>query len=325
MLQLMLHGHPRIAIPPETRFLIPAYEARAEFGDLSDPGNRETLARWIVDREKTRFADLGLDPQQVVDEIVAGPGTLGSALGIVFRAYARRFGKDRWGDKRPGYFQSIPVLVRLFPDVQIVHLIRDGRDCVASLKEMPWYKQDSFHALSTWIEAVRAGRRAARVLGPDSYRELRYEDLIDDPERELTGLCRFLGVDYDPRMAEPSAVAPEAVPSRKTWHRRTHEKVSAARSGTWEQRLEPWEISLCEAEAGPHLRSLGYELSGAARPSAADRARFLRVASRRRLAARKRRLRDRWQRLREPSPVAALLTSGQRAAADPGHGGRPAL
>ncbi|REF00198.1 sulfotransferase family protein [Thermomonospora umbrina] len=316
LLQLMLHRHPRIAIPPETRFLIPAYESRAEFGDLADPANRERLARWIVGRRRTRFDDLGLDAEEVVEEIVAGPGTLGSALGIVFRAYSRRFGKDRWGDKRPGYFQNIPVLVRLFPDAQIVHLIRDGRDCVASLKEMPWYKQDSYHALATWIEAVRAGRRAARVLGPDSYHEIRYEDLIADPEARLTGLCRFLDVEYHEEMAEPSGVASEAVPSRKSWHHRTHEKVSASRSGTWEQRLEPWEIALCEAEAGPYLRSLGYEPSEARRPSAAERARFRSVATRRTLAARKRHLRDRWQRLHEPSPVAALLTSGQREAVE---------
>ncbi|MBA9005621.1 sulfotransferase family protein [Thermomonospora cellulosilytica] len=315
LLQLMLHAHPQIAIPPETRFLLAAYEERTGFGDLADPANRETLARWITDRRKTRFGDLGLDAQKVIDEIVAGPGTLGSALGIVFRAYARRFDKPRWGDKRPGYFQYIPVLLRLFPDAQIVHLIRDGRDCVASLKEMPWYKLDSYHALSTWIEAIDAGRRAARLLGPDSYHELRYEDLVDDPEHQLRRLCEFLGVEYGPQMAEPSAVAPEAVPSRKVWHRRTHERVSAARSGTWVRRLAPWEVALCEAEAGRHLRSLGYELSGAPAPSPADRARFWRVASRRRLAARKRQAADRLRRLREPGPVAALLTSGQLAAA----------
>src|SRR3954464_15146498 len=80
MLQLMLHAHPRIAIPPETRFLMAAYDARGEFGDLSEEGNRLALGRWIVERKKTRFADLGLDGQQVIQQIVAGPPTLGSAL-----------------------------------------------------------------------------------------------------------------------------------------------------------------------------------------------------------------------------------------------------
>src|ERR1700755_3342949 len=97
MLQLMLHAHPRIAIPPETRFLMAAYDARSDFGALTQEANRRALARWIVDRKKTRFGDLGLDGQRVIDEIVAGPPTLGSALGIVLRAYAARFRKPRWG------------------------------------------------------------------------------------------------------------------------------------------------------------------------------------------------------------------------------------
>jgi hypothetical protein len=35
LLQLMLHSHPRIAIPPETRFMLDIYERRLEFGDLA--------------------------------------------------------------------------------------------------------------------------------------------------------------------------------------------------------------------------------------------------------------------------------------------------
>ncbi|GLY80910.1 sulfotransferase [Actinoallomurus iriomotensis] len=304
MLQLMLHAHPRIAIPPETRFLLPAYDARADFGDLRIPGNRLALARWIVDREQTRFADLGLDGQRVIEQIVAGPPTLGSALGIVLRAYAARFGKPRWGDKRPGYFQHIPTLRRLFPDAQIVQLIRDGRDCVASLKEMDWYKHDSHHALATWVESIEAGERAARSLGPESYYRLYYERLIGDPATELKGLCEFLGEDYDPAMSEPGRVAAVAVPGRKVWHSRTHEEVTTARAGTWRTRLTTAEIVLCETVAGDLLRDHGYEVEGGARPERADQAHYRRVAAHRRLAARKRELLDFVHRRTEPGEVA---------------------
>ena len=90
MLQLMLHAHPRIAIPPENRFVLPAYHQRAEFGDLSDPARRRALGQWIVGHG--RFDDFGLDRDRLVEEIVAAPGTLGSVLGTVLRAYAARFG-----------------------------------------------------------------------------------------------------------------------------------------------------------------------------------------------------------------------------------------
>jgi hypothetical protein len=308
LLQLMLHAHPRIAIPPETRFVITSYEARNTFGDLREEPRRRALASSIVDQRQTLFYDLGLDAREVLDEIVAGPPTLGSAIGIVFRAYAARFGKPRWGDKRPGYYQYIPALLRMFPDAQIVHLIRDGRDCVASLQTMPWFTQDVYAAVCTWTEAIDSGRRAARRLPADTYFELRYEDLVADPPARLAELCDFLGEEYDPAMAEPHKIAGSTIPERKTWHADTQRAVMAAPSGTWQDRLQPWEIALCETAMASRLRALGYPVSGrGGRLPARHLARYARSAALHRGAAYKRRLRDRLQRFTEPGPVECQL------------------
>lgn len=307
LLQLMLHAHERIAIPPETRFVLTSYRARNDFGDLREEANRRALAAAITRERRTLFYDLGLDAQEVTEEIAAGPPTLGSALGTVFRAYARRFGKPRWGDKRPGYYEHLPALLRLFPSAQIVHLIRDGRDCVASLKSMPWFQHDIYAAVATWVEAIDSGRRAARRLPPGTYAELRYERLVEDPAQYLAGLCEFLGEEYDPAMTEPHKIADIAVPKRKTWHAENREQVTQARAGSWQERLEPGEVSLCEAVMGRRLRSLGYELSGAPRPPAAELARYARVAALRRGAACKRAAREQVLRAREPGPVECLL------------------
>jgi Sulfotransferase family len=307
LLQLMLHAHPRIAIPPETRFVLTTYTARNEFGDLREQAHMRALASSIVDRRQTLFYDLGLDSEQITKEIVGGPPTLGSALGTIFRAYARRFGKPRWGDKRPGYYQYIPELRRLFPDAQFVHLIRDGRDCVASLKSMPWFTQDIYGAVCTWIEAIDYARGAGRRLPAGAYFELRYERLIADPAEQLAALCAFLGEQYVPAMTEPYKVAEVAVPERKTWHADTHGQLTPSPSGSWQERLEPWEAALCEAAMGGRLRALGYEVAGARRSTSAHLAHFARVAAVRRGAAYKGRVRDRLQRLREPGPVECLL------------------
>jgi hypothetical protein len=307
LLQLMLHSHPRIAIPPETRFLLTCYSSRKDFGDLHGESSRRVLASSIVGKRQTLFHDLGLDAQEIVEEIAAGPPTLGSALGTVFRAYARRFGKPRWGDKRPGYYRHIPELIRLFPDAQIVHLIRDGRDCVASLKEMPWFQQDIYAAISTWIEAIDCGRRAARRLPGGTYFELRYEPLVADPPEHLATLCEFLGEEYDPAMTEPHKIAEIAIPKRKTWHADTRRQVTLAVSRPWQERLEPWEIALCETVMGRRLRALGYEVSGAQRSSAAHLTQFARVHALRLGAAYKHRMLDRMQRIRDPGPLECQL------------------
>ncbi len=304
LLQLMLHAHRRIAIPPETRFVLTAYWQRREFGDLSRAENRRRLARWIVDRPETRFGDLGLDGEEMVRRITEGPGTLGSAFGTVLRAYAERFGKPRWGDKRPAYVRNLDIILRLFPDAQIINVVRDGRACVASLKEMSWHTEDLYGTVAAWARAVDDARRAARRLDATQWHQLRYEDLVADPRAELTAICEFLGEEYDPAMARPSAVADVAVPKFKTWHQRTRGPVTTQRVQSWQQRLTPEEIALCEAALGSRLRACGYDLVGAPKPRPAELVRYGFTAAPHRLAPAKRRLERASVRLRSEPDVA---------------------
>jgi hypothetical protein len=305
LLQLMLHAHHRIALPPETRFVLPAYERRLSFGDLREPDNRAGLARWITGREETRFHELGVAPAGVAERIAQGPPTLGSALGIALESYARRHGKVRWGDKRPAYALHVEEILRLFPDAQFVHLVRDGRDCAASLLGMPWWHSGFHEAVATWAQVMDVTRRHASALGPDSWHEVRYEDLLADPEPRLRELCAYLGEEFDPGMTEPHRLAGAAVPARKTWHRRTHGALDVSRAGSWSTRLSPDQIRLCEAVLGERLTRHGYRLSGAGRPGRAELLRYRRVPALRRAARAKRRALDRLTRLREPGPGTA--------------------
>lgn len=315
MLQLMLHSHPRIAVPPETRYLIPAYLRRRSFGDMRLAQRRRALAEWVAGDRTTKFKELKIDKDEYVRQAVEGPGSLGSVLGLTFKMYADRFGKVRWGDKRPSYVKQIDYLLRMFPDAQFIHLIRDGRDCVASLKEMPWYAHNSFHAVSTWAEAIDAGVKLRRTMPEDAYYELRYEDLTDDPSTELKKLCVFLEEDFDPAMISPREAASVAVPAHKVWHSNTHSDVTRARVGTWANRLDAWEVSLCEQVLGERLAANGYELTGAPPASKAHLAIFQRTAQKRRASRMRKYMRDRFNRLREPGPVAAMLTTAQQALA----------
>jgi hypothetical protein len=309
LLRLMLHSHPRIAIPYETSFLLAAYRERRRFGDLTEVANRRRLAEFIVDRKEGKFHLMRLDRADVVERIVAAPPTLGSALAAVYSTYADGFGKPRWGDKRPSYVRWLDVLLRLFPDAQIVNLVRDGRDCLASLLDVPWYSRDVYYWVAEWAAAIDAGTRAAARLPAGSFHQLRYEDLVASPEAQLRRLCEFLGETYDPAMAEPNRLAPEIVPRNRSWHRRTHAPVTTERIGAWTGRLEAWQIGLCEAAVGDRLTSLGYALSGARRPALSHRLRYDWAALRPRLSPVKRSVTGAWDRLRPSPPIAAVPAS----------------
>ena len=306
MLQLMLHSHPRIAIAPETRFLLPAYRRRLKFGDLEDPENRRALGEYVV--AGRAFGKLGLDPEETIERIVAGPPTFGSAMGIVLRAYAERFARPRWGEKRPGYYRHIDVVMRLFPDAQIVHIVRDPRDCVASLKRMPWWKRDSYQSVLAWSQAIDFTADAARRW---PVVQVQYERLVADPERELRALCTALGEKYDAAMAMPERLAPTVI-KKKRWHRNARKRApTTARIGRWRGELEPWELGLCEAVLGSRMESLGYELTGAARLSAPRRARYAYVAATRTAHHRWEQLLDRRRRRSEPNAVADAVRAGR--------------
>jgi hypothetical protein len=305
LLSAMLHAHPNIAMPPETRFLIPVYRHRNRYGDLSAPANRRRLALRMTSRG-SKFADLGVPRRRVVRAVVAAPPTFGSAAAAVWREYARSRGKRRWGEKRPAYWRDLDVIVRLFPDAQIVHLMRDGRACVASLKAMAWWRSGVLGAMTTWALADRELRRAGRRLGPGRYHYLRYEDLVADTESVLRELCRFLDEPFDLRMLDHAAAARDMVPGRKRWHARTSAEVDAARVESWRTELTPDEIGLFESVAGRALRANGYQLSGAGhRPTARARAGYYRAYAHARASMYKDRAVDARLRRRDRRPLAA--------------------
>jgi hypothetical protein len=304
LLSVLLHAHPRIAMPPETRFLLPAYRKRFEYGDLAVEANRRRLATDLT-APPGKFRDLQLDRAEVIERIVAAPPTLGSAAGTIWREFARSRGKQRWGEKRPAYWRDMGLILRLFPEAQVIHLVRDGRACVASLKRVNWWTRGTVGATSSWVLADAELRRVGRRLPADSYHRLRYEDLLADPRAELTRLCAFLGEEFDEAMLDHTEAAGDIVPSRKKWHDRTRGALDPQRIEAWRAELTPEEIGLFEAVARRPLRRNGYELGGAGRrPGPAELAAYYRETARKLKVIHKERTVDALARRRHPQDVA---------------------
>jgi hypothetical protein len=279
LLRLMLHSHPRIAMPHETAFLLEAYHERKRFGDLTQEANRRKVARFVVERTESRFHLLGLDAAAVTDRIVAAPPTLGSALAAVYTAYAERFGKPRWGDKTPLHCREMPFLERLLPEAHFVHLVRDGRDASLSLRRTWFSPGDDVETLARyWRDNVAAARAGGAVVR--RFLELRYEDLVAAPEPALRDVCAFLDLPFRAQMLR----YPERAPGRLAEHRErkrpdgslmvsreerlrqqalTLEAPRASRVGVWRLEMGREEALRFEAIAGDLLAAYGYPVAGA--------------------------------------------------------------
>ena len=172
-------------------------------------------------------------------------------------AYAALRGKDRWGDKTPGYVEQLDTIARMFPDARFVHVIRDGREAAVSMREQHWGPPSLVTGGIWWRRKVRLGRRCGGGLG-DRYTELRFEDLVSDPEATLRRTCAFLELPYAEEMFgyRPSAAVRQ--PSFGVGlHRHLTEPITPGLR-RWDENLSRTQQRLLEAACGAELVQLGY-------------------------------------------------------------------
>ena len=259
LLRYVLCSHPRIYMPPESNF-IPHLFARRP----TDPLEPDDVLR-LLERIETYtpfWRDWDgdpPDPASLVEGLVRiTPADLIDAL---YRRYAARFGAERWGDKSPLYASHVPLLTTMFPQAQVVHIVRDPRDVVASslaaYRGARFFYMDPFYAARTWRRRVDDATSGGTPLGPHRYHQVRYEDLTLDPEREIRALCRFLGEPFDPSMTAPETEARRHHHSGGI-HAGVRNPITPTRAGRWRTALSRQDARLVQETAGPALRALGY-------------------------------------------------------------------
>jgi hypothetical protein len=233
-----LNRHPHIACGPESKFAQhPSFVAWHE----------RISAEWS---ERVERFGLGAD---AVDRCFA------ALVDDIFMGYARREGKQRWAEKTPTNILRIDFLFRLFPRAQFVHVIRDPRDAYCSIRDRMhsdkprWLKFDPARSAEDWRASIEAGQRWRPA--PERYLEIRYEELVQEPEGVMRRVLRFLDEPWDPRILQAEADNQE-VRGGKT--RRVRGQIFATSIGRWRRDLNTDEVSAIEAIAGPLMADLGY-------------------------------------------------------------------
>jgi hypothetical protein len=133
------------------------------------------------------------------------------------RAYARtvygaalaRGGRRRFLDKTPRYTMIVPELAELFPAARFVILLRNPLAVLSS--ELRTYSKGDWPRLADFVpDLLEAPSRlvAARQLLAGRALEVRYEDLVTEPEAQLQRICRFLEVPWESGLEDYSDIPP---------------------------------------------------------------------------------------------------------------------
>jgi hypothetical protein len=263
LLRLMLDAHPHLAIPPETHFVPEVIKDAAVDAIIAARG----------------WGDFGLDPTVLRERVAAlDRDRPADVLRAFYELYAEQQGKPRWGDKTPIYVTAMRPIARTLAEARFVHLIRDGRDVAVSRRRRGMgVGKPMADTARRWRKRIEDARHDARRLR-GRYLELRYEDLVANPEPALRRICELVELEFDPamlahehgaseRLAElggdlPAAEGRKPRPGeeRLAAHALAARPASSERSGAWRTEMSTAERAEFEAVAGDLLAKLGYDL-----------------------------------------------------------------
>ena len=222
LLRLMLDSHPNISCGPETRFLADLAAVTGENWD------RMRLYGFPKEYWHQKFAEM---------------------FASIQADYAASRGKTRWADKTPRYALSLEFIDNLFPDSQIIHMIRDGRDVVASHRDR-WGWLAAVKAVEKWPRYVTAARAVGNRLPANRYLEVRYEDLVGETEKTLRGVLEWLDEPWDEAVLAHDTV-PHDVHERYAAFSAARREASGTNGAVYRTR-----VGAHAKEAGPLLRLL---------------------------------------------------------------------
>lgn len=195
--------------------------------------------------------------------------------------------------------EIIKEISEICPEDKVIHIVRDGRDVAVSAMHHRWnqaedqggttmltpeqlakrkaYREDPQKLLETgegifpdgwlrniaskWSASVSETMKDGPVLLGANYAQLKYEDLLEEPEEEMGRLLEFLGADASEQSLD-QCVSAGSFEKLAGGRRRGQEAASFFRkgiAGDWKNVFTEKDKQEFKAAAGDLLIELGYE------------------------------------------------------------------
>lgn len=215
---------------------------------INCPGERDFMLDFITSEGE----GLGLDHQALeMNRIFQGSGLSVPETSDGQAAFFDLLAQEQGGRDEvliPVMHRKLDMLLQLMPDIRLIHLLRDPRDVARSSCSLGW-AGNTWYGIRHWIKTERQWDKVADRLAPEQILEVRYEDLVSDPDTWLPRLCEFVGLPYDAAMLS----YPETT---------SYSKLDPSLCFQWKHKQTPREVALVEHLIGDLLQRRGYEPSG---------------------------------------------------------------
>lgn len=121
----------------------------------------------------------------------------------LYNRYSTKDRKERFLDKTSRYYLALPELFRIFPKAKFVFLLRNPLAVLASFLQYMvfgnWRRLGEPGIRNDLMDGYRLIRQGIRYFGDDAI-VVKYEELVEDPETVIAGLCEKLELEFEPEM-----------------------------------------------------------------------------------------------------------------------------
>jgi hypothetical protein len=195
-------------------------------------------------------------------------------LAVVFAFYCANPRRPNcphlWIEKTPGNEMQVVQILKLFPSARFIHIIRDPRSNLTSLKRLYKVRERSWQVeeVATHLRnSIETGLSHQAHLGKDRYHLLQYEDLVTHPEIEMEKITRFLGIKMRPVLLTPTTNGLPAKPNSMYDNTNVYGKVLPTLRNNWQAELDVQERKKMLAILYHPVKRLGYEWNDAYYPA----------------------------------------------------------
>ena len=258
----ILGTHPDISAPHPLETAYPWGKVKPP-KDMTDRRARKLLRDVLINKHYSFHPlEISIDVDGVFDRYRTGrqSHSLLDLQRALYDEYAAKEGNAAWVSKYPALWDCLDAAFEYYDDLKIVYNVRDARDVVLSFKRSNVGRYHPYYNARRWQEEQNRGVQLIENHA-DAVHQIRYKDLLQDPESVVRGTCEFLDVEFDERLLYyyETEKAQAASESAEVFENLSSPIMSDNYDKFYDQ-LPADEVRLTEAIAGDELEYFGYEL-----------------------------------------------------------------
>ena len=263
LLRIMLNQLPEIAAPHPPHILETFEHILPIYNDLNDNANFESLVNDVclwVELNPVKWQISKFDRATIRDR--CKENTLITLFYEIYSYYAELQNCEYTCCKSMSNVHRYRDLEAAGLNPWYIYLHRDGRDVACSFKKAIVGEKHVYHIARQWKSDQEKSLEVEQNIPSDRVINVKYRDLITDPESVLKKVCSFLNVPFNQNMLDyfHAKESLETARGGKMWQNLS-QPIMAGNYNKFLKELTPEEIRIFEKVAGDTLEKLGYAVT----------------------------------------------------------------